>query len=213
MRRRPATRLIISQCNVVKITSRTVLSILSISILIFSTYSVSHLQLGYGQVVNWKRYYDPGKKFSFLHPPNWIVKTRHVDISGFTEVTLTNPNSTRMKVSVIYTPKDAFLDSNTGKPVVPSRALTNLEEEISADYIFFNSTGKFPHKYSVQNYESASDLIDYEKIKGQPGKMLIVLARVTDEDSLAFIYSESKRAFYKSLSNVSQIVKSISILA
>ena len=118
-----------------------------------------------------------------------------------------------MKISVIYTPEDAFLDSETGKPVVPSKALTKLEEEISADYIFFNSTGKFPHKYSIQNYESASDLIDYEKIEGQPGKMLIVLARVTDEDSLVCIYSESKRAFYKSLSNASQIVKSISILA
>jgi hypothetical protein len=189
------------------------LRILSISTLIFSIYSISHLQLGYGQIVNWKRYYDPGKKFSFLHPPNWVVNTRHVDISGFTEVTLTNPNSTRMKVSVIYTPKDAFLDSNAGKPVVPSKALTNLAEEISADYVFFNSTGKFPHKYSVQNYATASDLIDYEKIKGQPGKMLIVLARVTDEDSLVFIYSDSKRVFYKSLSNASQIVKSISILA
>lgn len=118
-----------------------------------------------------------------------------------------------MKISIIYTPEDAFLDSDTGKPVVPSKALTNLEEEISADYIFFNSTGKFPHKYSIQNYESASDLIDYEKIEGQPGKMLIVLARVTGEDSLVCIYSESKRAFYRSLSNASQIVKSISISA
>jgi hypothetical protein len=116
-----------------------------------------------------------------------------------------------MKVSVIYTPKDAFLDSNTGKSVIPSRALTNLEDEISADYIFFNSTGKFPHKYSVQNYESASDLIDYERIKGQPGKMLIVLAKVTDEDSLVYIYSDSKRAFYKNLSSASQIIKSISV--
>ena len=186
---------------------------LIISLLVLSIYSTSYLEVGNAQVENWKRYDDPGKKFTFLHPPNWVVNTRHIDISGFTEVTLTNPNSIRMKVSVIFTPKDAFLDSNTGKPVVPSKALTNLEAEISADYIFFNSTGKFPHKYSVQNYESASDLIDYEKIKGQPGKMLIVLTRVTDEDSLAFIYSESKRAFYKSLSNASQIVKSISILA
>ena len=186
---------------------------LIISLLVLSIYSISYLEVGNAQVENWKRYDDPGKKFTFLHPPNWVVNTRHIDISGFTEVTLTNPNSTRMKVSVIFTPKDAFLDSNTGKSVVPSKALTNLEAEISADYIFFNSTGKFPHKYSVQNYESASDLIDYEKIKGQPGKMLIVLTRVTDEDSLVFIYSESKRAFYKSLSNASQIVKSISILA
>ncbi|HEY9491522.1 MAG TPA: hypothetical protein VIP56_06005, partial [Nitrososphaeraceae archaeon] len=74
-----------------------------------------------------------------------------------------------------------------------------------------NSTGKFPHKYVVRGHNSASDLIDYEKINGQPGKMLIVLAKVTDQDSLVFTYSESKRLFYKSLSNVSQIVNSISV--
>lgn len=184
---------------------------LFISALVFSLYSISQLEFGYAQIENWKRFDDPSKKFSFLHPPNWTVDTRHVDVSGFTEVTLIDPNSTRTKVSVIFTPKDALLNSNTGKAVVPSRALANLEEEISADYIFFNSTGKFPHKYSIQNYESASDLIDYEKIKGQPGKMLIVLAKVTNEDSLVYIYSDSKRAFYKNLSNASQIIKSISI--
>ena len=185
-------------------------SILLVTVLIFSIYSISHFQLVNGQIVNWKRYYDPGKKFSFLHPPNWVVNTRHVEASGFTEVTLTNPNSSRMKVSIAYTPKDGFLDSNSGKTIIASRALTNLEEQMSADYFFFNSTGKFPHKYSIQQYESASDLIDYEKIKGQPGKMLLVLSRVTNEDSLVFTYSESKRAFYKNLSNASQIIKSIS---
>lgn len=61
----------------------------------------------------------------------------------------------------------------------------------------------------VRGYNSASDLIDYEKIKGQPGRMLIVLAKVTDQDSLVFTYSENKRLFYKSLSNASQIVNSI----
>ena len=162
---------------------KTRLTILLISILIFSIYSINHLQISSGQILNWKRYYDPGKKFSFLHPPNWVVNTRHIDASGFTEVTLTNPNSSRMKVSIVYTPKDAFLDSNSGKAVIASRALTNLEEEMGAEYFFFNSTGKFPHKYSIQQYESASDLIDYEKIEGQPGKMLMVFSRVTDEDS------------------------------
>jgi hypothetical protein len=192
---------------------KTGIRILPITILIFSIYSISHLQLGNAQIENWKRYYDPGKKFTFLHPPNWVVNTTtHNDVTGFTEVILVNPNSTRMKVSVIYTPKDSLLDSNTGKPVVPSRALANLEDQISADYFFFNSTGKFPHKYVVQGYESASDMIDYEKIKGQPGKMLIVLAKITDKNTLVFSYSESKRIFYKSLSNASQIIKSISIL-
>ena len=182
------------------------------AILIFSIYSVSHLQLGNAQVENWKRYNGPGQKFTFLYPPTWVVNsTRHNDINGFTEVILTNPNSTRMKVSVIYTPKDSLLDSNTGKPVVPSRALASLEDQISVDYFFFNSTGKFPHKYSIQNYSSASDIIDFEKIKGQPGKMLCVLAKISDKDTLVFSLSDSKRTFYKSLSNASQIIKSISV--
>jgi hypothetical protein len=188
--------------------------ILPISLLIFSSYSISHLhlQLGNAQIENWKRYNDPGQKFTFLYPPTWVVNsTRHNDINGFTEVILTNPNSTRMKVSVIDTPKDSLLDSNTDKPVVPSRALATLEDQVSADYFFFNSTGKFPHKYSIQNYSSASDIIDFEKIKGQPGKMLCVLAKISDKDTLVFSLSDSKRTFYKSLSNASQIIKSISV--
>jgi hypothetical protein len=191
---------------------KTSIGILPISILIFSIYSISHLQLANAQIENWKRFNEPGQKFTFLYPPNWVVNsTRHNDINGYTEVILTNPNSTRMKVSVIYTPKDSLLDSNTGKPVVPSRALASLEDQISVDYVFFNSTGKFPHKYSIQNYPSASDIIDFEKIEGQPGKMLYVLAKTTDKDTLVFSLSDSKRTFYKSLSNASQIIKSISV--
>jgi hypothetical protein len=192
---------------------KTGISILPISILIFSIYSISHLQLGNAQIENWKRYNDPGQKFTFLYPPHWVVNsTRHNDINGFTEVILTNPNSTRMKVSLFYTTKDSLLDSNTGKPVVPSRALVTLEDQIAVDYFYFNSTGKFPHKYSIQNHSSASDMIDFEKIEGQPGKMLIVLAKINDKDTLVFSFSESKRTFYKTLSNASQIIKSISIL-
>lgn len=191
---------------------KTSISILPISILIFSIYSISLLQLGNAQIENWKRYNDPGQKFTFLYPPTWVVNsTRHDNVNGFTEVILTNPNSTRMKVSVIYTPKDSLLESNTGKPVVPSRALATYEDQISVDYSFFNSTGKFPHKYSIQNYSSASDIIDFEKIKGQPGKMLCVLAKINDKDTLVFSLSDSKRTFYKSLSNASQIIKSISV--
>jgi hypothetical protein len=192
---------------------KTGISILPISILFFSIYSISHLQLGNAQIENWKRYNDPGQKFTFLYPPNWVVNsTRHNDINGFTEVILTNPNSTRMKVSLFYTTKDSLLDSNTGKPVVPSRALATLEDQIAVDYFYFNSTGKFPHKYSIQNHSSASDMIDFEKIEGQPGKMLIVLAKINDKDTLMLSFSESKRTFYKTLSNASQIIKSISIL-
>jgi len=116
-----------------------------------------------------------------------------------------------MKVSVLYTPKDSLLESDTGKTVLPSKALATFEEQISVDYVLFNSTGKFPHKYSIQNYPSASDIIDFEKIKGRPGKMLYVLAKTTDKDTLVFSLSDSKRTFYKSLSNASQIINSISV--
>jgi hypothetical protein len=91
-----------------------------------------------------------------------------------------------MKVLVLYSPNDPLLYSKTGKPVVPSRALTNLESQISADY-FFNSTGKFPHEYLVQGYESASDIVDYEWSEGKPGKMLIVLAKITDRFFSIFV--------------------------
>jgi hypothetical protein len=186
--------------------------VLFISVLILSVYWISYLQLGNAQTENWKRYDDPGRKFTFLYPPTWTVNsTRHDNTNGFTEVILTNPNSTRMKVSVLYTPKDSLLESDTGKTVLPSKALATFEEQISVDYVLFNSTGKFPHKYSIQNYPSASDIIDFEKIKGQPGKMLYVLAKTTDKDTLVFSLSDSKRTFYKSLSNASQIIKSISV--
>ena len=39
-----------------------------------------------------------------------------------------------------------------------------------------------------------------------------VFAKVNDKDSLTFTYSESKRLFYKNLSNLSLIIKSIAIL-
>jgi hypothetical protein len=125
---------------------------LSISILIFSIYSVAHLPLGNAQIENWNRYNDPDHKFTFLHRPNWAINRMHNDDNGYTEVILLNPNSIRMKVSIIYIPNDPLLVSKTAKPVVPSRALTNLEDDISVDYAFFNSTGKFPHKYAIQGY-------------------------------------------------------------
>ena len=191
---------------------KTGIRILPISILIISFYSISHLQLANAQIENWKRYNDPGQKFTFLYPHTWVVNsTTHNDINGFTEVIVTNPNSTRMKVSLIYDPSDSLLYSDTGKPVVPSRALANFEDQISVDYFFFNSTGKFPHKYSIQNHPSASDMVEFEKIKGQGGKMLIVLGKITEQDTLTFLFSDSKRTVYKSLSNASQIIKSISV--
>jgi hypothetical protein len=179
-----------------------------ISILVLSIYSICHFQLGNAQTENWKRYNDPGQKFTFLYPPNWVVNSTHNDANGYTEATLTNPNSTRMKVSVIYNPSDSSLDPNS-KSVVLSRQLADLEDQISVDYFFFNSTGQFPHKYSIQNLSSASDVVDFEKIEGRPGKMLLILSKATDTDSLLFTYTESKRSFYKGLDTVSMIIKSV----
>ena len=186
--------------------------VFSITLLLFSVYSTLHLNSAIAQVDHWKKYSNAAIKFNFFYPPNWSIKTAHDNITGTTEIILVNPNSTRAQISILYNPSEPTLSSKTGKPVVPSRALTNLEIEISVDYVFFNSTGKFRHKYSISDLQSASDLIDYEKSKGKPGKMLIVFAKVNDKDSLIFTYSESKRLFYKNLSDVSQIIKSIAIL-
>ena len=186
--------------------------IFCISLLLFSICSAIHLNSAKAQIDNWKKYSHSGQKFNFLYPPNWVIKTTHDNITGTTEVILENPNSTRGQISILYNPNEPTLNSKTGKPVVPSRALTNLENEISVDYLFFNGTGKFPHKYSISDLQSASDVVDYEKSKNKSGKMLIVFAKVNDKDSLIFTYSESKRLFYKNLSDVSQIIKSIAIL-
>ena len=186
--------------------------IFCITILLISVYTAFNLNSAKLQVDNWKKYSDPAQKFNFLYPYNWAIKITHDNITGTTEVILENPNSTRAQVSILYNPNEPTLSSKTGKPVVPSRALTNLENEISVDYVFFNRTGKFPHKYSISNQQSASDVVDYEKSEGKPGKMLIVFAKINDKDSLVLTYSDSKRLFYKNLSNISQIIKSISIL-
>ena len=186
--------------------------ILCVTILLFSVHSTIHLDSAKTQIDNWKKYSDSAQKFNFFYPHNWSVKMTHDNITGTTEVILENPNSTRGQISMLYNPNEPTLSSKTGKPVLPSRALTNLENEISVDYVFFNRTGKFPHKYSISDHQSASDVVDYEKSEGKPGKMLIVYAKVNDKDSLIFTYSESKRLFYKNLSNVSQIIKSIAIL-
>ena len=186
--------------------------IFCITISLFSAYSTINLNSAIAQIDNWKKYSDSSQKFNFLYPPNWEIKTTHDNITGTTEVVLANPNSTREHVSVLYNPNEPTLNSKTGKPIVPSRALTKLENEISVDYAFFNSTGKFPHKYIISDHQSASEVVDYENREGKPGKMLIVFAKVNDKDSLIFTYTDSKRLFYKNLSDISQIIKSLAIL-
>ena len=126
--------------------------IFCITILLFSIYSTIHLNSATAQIGNWKKYSNTAIKFKFFYPPNWSIKTTHDNITGTTEVILVNPNSTRAQISILHNPNEPTLSSKTGKPVVPSRALTNLEKEISVDYVFFNSTGKFPHRYSISDH-------------------------------------------------------------
>lgn len=158
-----------------------------------------------------KKYFDPGQKFMLLYPAHWFARGTHDNVTGTTEIKLNDPNSTRLSISVLYSPNDPLFHSKTGKSVVPARALKNFENEISIDYIFFNSTGKFPHKYCLPGYVCASDVVDYMKSKDRPGKMLLVLVKLNEKDLLIYSFSDSKRTFYKSLSNASQILGSIRI--
>jgi len=182
--------------------------------LLLILFTFSNFQLAKAQIPGWKTFYDAGHKFNFNYPSNWQMESSHDKITGSSEVILYKPNSTRTQLSILYNPNDTLLfNSKTGKPIVLRKALTNLEKQISVDYIFFNATGKFPHKYTIQNHQSASDIIDYEKSAGNPGRMLIVLSKASDKDSCTITYSESKRLFYKNLSNASEIIKSIQIMS
>ena len=146
-----------------------------------------------------------------LYPDHWFAGDTHDNVTGTTELKLRDPNSSRLSISVLYSPNDPLLQSKGSKPIVPVRALKNFENEISLDYMFFNSTGKFPHKYCLQGYVCASDVVDYVKSKDRPGKMLLVLVKINEKDLMVFSFSDSKRTFYKSLSSASQILGSIRI--
>lgn len=97
------------------------------------------------------------------------------------------------------------------RPVTLTNVLKVIEDQIAVDYINFSSTGKFPHRYSIQNHPSVSDVVDYEKVKGRSGKMLLLYSKVSDTDTLQFTYAESKRSFYKQLPIVSTVIKSVII--
>ena len=62
------------------------------------------------------------------------------------------------------------------------------------------------HTKSIRLFCDMADIpIQWKKIT-QPGKMLVVLDKVTDQDSLVIVYSESKSMFYKSLLNVHRLL-------
>ena len=179
--------------------------------MISSSYVFGSIYSAHAQVDNLKKYIDPGQKFMLLYPDHWFSGDTHDNVTGTTELKLRDPNSSRLTISVLYSPNDPLFHSKTGKAIVPVRALKNFENEISLDYIFFNSTGKFPHKYCIQGFVCASDVVDYMTSEGRPGKMLLVLVKINENDLLIFSFSDSKRTFYKSLTNASQILGSTTI--
>ena len=179
--------------------------------MISSSCVFSILYSAHAQIDNLKKYTDPGQKFMLLYPDHWFAGDTHDNVTGTTELKLRDPNSSRLSISVLYSPNDPLFHSKTGKAIVPVRALKNFENEISADYVFFNSTGKFPHKYCLQGFVCASDVVDYMTSKDRPGKMLLVLVKINEKDLMIFSFSDSKRTFYKSLSSASQILGSIKI--
>jgi len=110
-----------------------ILYALSIVLMISSSCVISSLYSAHAQIDNnLKKYIDPGKKFMFLYPNNWFVRGTHDNVTGTTEVKLSDPNT-------LYSPNDPLFDSKTGKSVVPVRALKNFENEISDDFVFFNT--------------------------------------------------------------------------
>ena len=177
--------------------------------LLLMLFTFSNIQLTKAQIPGWRKYYDAGHKFNFNYPSSWQLKSSHDKITGSSEVILSKPNSTRTQVSILYNPNDALLFNSD----CCSKSLNQLRETDQRWLYFFNATGKFPHKYTIQNHQSTSNIVDYEKNAGKPGKMLILLAKANDNDSCTVIYSESKRLFYKNLSGVSEIIKSIQIMS
>lgn len=182
------------------------LAILQVGFLILSIYSVGSLQASTGQVQYWQKYTDPGGKFTFLHPPDWIVNKSRNNLGE--SIDITNPESNRTKITVRYIVNDNTLQKQF---VNPAKELEYLEEEIGVDFSSFNSTGKFPHKYTIQGFPTAGDVLEYS-IKGRVSKMLNVFAVIHGTDSFLFSYSNSNRLFYKNIANVSQIINSVTIL-
>jgi len=182
------------------------LAILQVGFLVLSIYSVGSLQSSTAQVQYWQKYTDPGRKFTFLYPPNWIVnKSRN---NPGESIDITNPDFNRTKITVRYIVNDNTLQKQF---VNPANELEYLEEEIGVDFSSYNSTGKFPHKYTIQGFPTAGDVLEYS-IKGRVGKMLNVFAVIHGTDSFLFSYSNSNKLFYKYLPNASQIIKSVIIL-
>jgi hypothetical protein len=172
------------------------------------------LQPSYGQTEtdNWKTYIDPDKKFTLFCPPGWTTKGRENFLSS-TDLTLTNPNSTKsFLITISYIMNDSSLNYTGNEIIVPANNLRNLEGQLKEAYQQYNVVSKGSSAYSIYGFPTASDIVDYTKYNGQTGRMLNIHGIVNGKSSFLFSYSNSKQAFYKSLPTVSEILKSIVIL-
>lgn len=157
---------------------------------------------------NWQTYTDPEKRFTLFYPPNWIAEAKKNFLSSV-DLTLKDAKSERLQVTVSYRVNDTMLNSSQ---ITPDSALRKFEGEQRPAFQLYHSLGKSPVLYSVYEFPTASNIVDYTKHSGESGRSLNVLAIVNGKNAFLFSYSNSIEEFYKSLPVVDEIIKSILIL-
>ena len=168
--------------------------------------------MAHAQIDDSKKYIDSWPEiYASIPQPSGCCST-YDNVTGTTELKLRDPNSTRLSISVLYSPNDPLFHSKTSKDIVPVRALKNFENEISLDYVFFNRGPANSHTNIVFKdlYVLVMSLI-IRQVKIEAGKMLLEPVKINEKDLMMFSFSDSKRTFYKSLSSASQILGSIRI--
>ncbi|MGA9941739.1 MAG: hypothetical protein WBP88_07060 [Nitrososphaeraceae archaeon] len=124
-----------------------------------------------------KMYFDPGQKFSLVYPAHWFARGTHDSITGTTEIKLSDPDSTRLSISVLYSPNDPLFHSKTGKSVVPARASKILKMKLAL--IIFPSIALASSRTSIvfQDLYVQVMLLIMRRVKVDPGRCYLYLSR------------------------------------
>ncbi len=161
---------------------------------------------------NWNTFVDPEKRFTLFYPPNLQAKGKENFLSS-TDLTLTNPNSSRQfKITISYSTNDTNLNYAGNEDIVPYNDLTYLEQQIKPAFQIYNIVQNDSESYNLYGFPTAGNIIDYTKHDGESGRMLNVLGIVKGKNSFFVSYSNSVEGFYKYLPTVNQIIGSIVIL-
>lgn len=169
------------------------------------------LQSSYEQIENWQTYVDPEKRFTLFYPLGWTAKGKENFLSS-TDLTLTNPNSTRLKITITYIINDSSLNYTGNQIIVPENNLVNIEEQFMPIYQQYSIISKDSSRYNVYGFPTASDVANYIKHNGETGRVLNILGIIKGTNSFLFTYSNSIQAYYKYLQTIGEIIKSIIIL-